>query len=408
MNNIPNQPVDQLYQEFGPDLYALTGQEQTDSILDMISANPAANNASQVAVSGSDIMSGVSTGIQQNATGSQQAGKKTFDNTVTGYIIGVDPKDGLAKLYIGNATNYLNWTGTSLIVNGYVAVSPGTFGGNGTDGALAVASGTTNIDLGSQSIFIKNYTSISITGTGAITFTSPAAGGTLVILKSKGNVTITSAATRAIDLRSIGGANGTGGGAGGNQTGGGGGGGASAANAGTSGTGSSTTAGGGGTNASGFGQWIKSTAETGGAGSVNNGGAAAGGATPGSLASEFAYVKAICIPGSGGGGGNGGINGAGSAGGPGGGGLYIECAGALNFTGTIDLSGMNGTNLGYAAGSGGGGGAGSAAIGYNTLTANTGSFTVTGGVGGTIVGGANVGGTGGAGVSNVFMNTNFT
>ena len=78
------------------------------------------------------------------------------------------------------------------------------FGGTGADGALAITSGTTTIDLGGAQVFVKNYTSISITGTGALAFTNPHANGTTVILKSQGDVTITSSASAAIDVSSLG------------------------------------------------------------------------------------------------------------------------------------------------------------------------------------------------------------
>ncbi len=78
------------------------------------------------------------------------------------------------------------------------------FGGTGVDGALTISSGTTNIDLGGSQVFVKNYTSISITGTGALTFSNPHANGTIIILKSQGNVILTSSATRLIDLRLLG------------------------------------------------------------------------------------------------------------------------------------------------------------------------------------------------------------
>ncbi len=117
------QDPDAIYQSFGKDLYRLTGDEQEDSLLDVINADMSANNSQNVSTSPSDIGSGVASGTTQQATGSDQSGKKTFDNTVTGYILGVDPKDGFAKFYIGNTTNYLNWTGTGLIIEGSITAS---------------------------------------------------------------------------------------------------------------------------------------------------------------------------------------------------------------------------------------------------------------------------------------------
>ena len=47
------------------------------------------------------------------------SGKTDFTNTQNGFILGMDDSDSdLAKFYIGDATNYLNWNGTSLVVSG--------------------------------------------------------------------------------------------------------------------------------------------------------------------------------------------------------------------------------------------------------------------------------------------------
>lgn len=231
------------------------------------------------------------------------------------------------------------------------------FGGTGADGALSIASGTTNIDVGGVQYYIKNYSSISITGTGALTFSNPHANGTIIILKSQGGVTITSSATPAIDVSSMGATGGTGGAV------------SSNGNIGTVGIGSvvNVSAGAGG---------VAGTSGSGGAG-----GAASVFTYPLNISGKIIKVS----PGAGGGegGGNGGSSG--GDGGKGGGALIIECAGALNFTGNIYANGAVGTDgvdSTVGAGGGGGGAAGTVAIIYNTLTANTGTITVTGGTGG--------------------------
>lgn len=263
-----------------------------------------------------------------------------------------------------------------------VAFLPTKFGGTGADGALTVSSGTTTIALGSAEVFIKNYTSVSITGTGAVDFSGPASNGTLVIFRVTGNVTITSSATRALDLRGVG---------------------AAAATIASTFIFSGGTAGSQG-------------------GNGNGGGGAAGGA--GSRVDSSTYTwhytntaeKIIrhgfakyFIPGGGGANGGAQYSGtAGGAGGRGGGAFYMECNGAFNFaSATIDISGQAGTNgpasTGGADSSGSGGGAGGNCghmmILYNTLTANTGTVTASGGAGGT--GGSSGGGanarTGGGG-----------
>lgn len=227
-----------------------------------------------------------------------------------------------------------------IFVNG-VGVAIAKFGGSGADGALSISSGTTTVALGSVPIFTKNYTSISITGTtGALAFSGPATNGTIIVLKSQGNVTITSSATAAIDVSGL-------------------------------------TA---GSPATSFGSFATQST-TGHAGifipthrgkSVQVGCGAAG---QGGSAGFFSGT-----PGAGG-------NGAGA--------IYIECAGALNFgaSATIKANGANGVAGTSAGGSGGGGGAGTVLIVYNTLTTNAGTIVANGGNGGT-------GGGGGSGQAN--------
>jgi hypothetical protein len=247
------------------------------------------------------------------------------------------------------------------------------FGGTGADGALSVSSGNTNIDLGGAQTFIKNYTSISITGTGSVTFINPHANGTIILIKSQGNVTLTSSAA---PMFSASGAGATGGAinANGNdgltpliKT-----------NKGSTigGNGGSLTAGGSGGGA---------------------GGAAASYVLQANLNwSEIYHKYPFVFIGAGGGGGND-NGGTGGIGGNGGACLIIECGGAWNFTTAsgISVKGVNGANATSTGYPGGGGGGGYFLALYNTLTANSGTITVTGGSAGTGgLGGANSGGTG--------------
>lgn len=271
--------------------------------------------------------------------------------------------------------------------NGKIDSSFLKFGGTGADGALTITSGATNIDCAGAAVVIKNYTSISITGTASITFTNPHANGTLVIFKSVGNVVITTSTNPAIDLRGMG---------------------ASATNYGT-------------------GSIVGPTSGASDTTMLGGKGIRAGKTIVGKAVTFFA----------GSGGGNGGSGGgSGGTGGRGGGGLYIECGGSLNITSTINasgsngtagssggggggytvygagggagqLDGSNGTSVGTAGGggsNGGSGGGGSIVIVYNALTANTGTYTITGGA--TVTGGATAnGGAGGDGYSMVVLNT---
>ena len=245
----------------------------------------------------------------------------------------------------------------SVTIDGVALTTIGTFGGNGADGALSITSGTTTVSLGSAVIVIKNYTSLSITGTGKLAFSSPHSGGTIIILKSQGGVTLTSSDSALIDASGMGAAGG------GNQA---------------DGTDPNELL------------FAVSTTPKGKLSNSGTGGAA--GAVYETTAfysssEQRLYRKSLfLVPGAGGGGGAGGSLGSGGAGG---GVVYIECGGALNFTGTVSVSGANG-NVGSNAvggsdegsGGGGGGSAGMFVLLYNTLTANTGTITAAGGTGG--------------------------
>jgi hypothetical protein len=204
-------------------------------------------------------------------------------------------KHGFLPKLSGNTSTFLRGDGTFSTVS-----NTQKFGGTGADGALTITSGTTNIDLLGAQIVTKNYTSISITGTGALTFTNPNASGTIIIFKSQGNVTLTSSATPNIDLRLLG------------------------------------------------------------------------------------SIHGVADTGSG-------------RGGRGGGCLYVECAGALNYTATINASGENFTanTGGVAVGNNGGGGGGSVIILATTITANSGVSNVAVGTTGGGIGGS-AGGAGSA------------
>ena len=244
------------------------------------------------------------------------------------------------------------------------------FGGDGSDGALSISSGVTTIDCANAAVVIKNYASISITGTGKLSFINPNNNGTIVIIKSKGDVALTSSQAPMIDLSGMGALGGTSVtvGSSGNSNG----------NAGTTGVCFGiipvTNAGPGGSN-------------TGGGGSA---------AAPVAYASAInsiliaKYPKAFVGAGGGSGGASAGSGASATSGygGRGGGSLIIECAGALNFTtssgiSVAGLSGVDGTyGGGHVVGGGGGGAGGYCLILYNTLTSASGTVNVSGGSGG--------------------------
>jgi hypothetical protein len=247
------------------------------------------------------------------------------------------------------------------------------FGGSGADGALAITTGTTTIDLGGLAVVVKNYSSISITGDGKLAFSNPHASGTLVILRSKGDVTLTSSATPMIDLAGMGATAGTGG----------------------------AVNGGNGTSGTVANYLINSDLS---AGLLGNGDTGTIPTNAGVVytarnlyttnLARFYMTKGYTItPGSGGGGGGGGQVSAGNgggAGGRGGGSLILECGGALNFTtangisvaGSTGSVGSTATSVGGGGGGGGGGAGGHALIVYNELTSATGTVNISGGNGG--------------------------
>lgn len=259
-------------------------------------------------------------------------------------------------------------TGTT--ING-VVIAP-KFGDSGIDGALTLTSGTTTIDLAGATYVEKNYTSISITGTGNLAFSNPAAGGTFIVLKSQGNVTLTCSNGTCIGIQGLGSAGGNGGACAG-----------------------SSTAGANGTATNPF-YLFAVGAGAGGA----TGAAGAGGITPTAIApvapstasSTLLKYGAQLWTGAGGGGGACNTGGAGSqtggVGGRGGGGIIIEVGGALNLTATnaVYANGVNGaigsnSNGGSCAAGGGGGAGGFIKILYGSLTAVSGTVSAGAGTG---------------------------
>ena len=262
-----------------------------------------------------------------------------------------------------------NLTATSVTISGVAINTKGNFGGDGSDGALSIASGTTTINLANAAVVIKNYTSISITGTGQLAFSNPNTTGSIVILKSQGDVTLTSSTDPNIQASGLGAAGGASGG---------------------------TGAGNNGTTAVPLTDPGTAHYGVGGTGSHGTGGAqyANNGLYTITAARYGAFGRFVGC-GSGGGAGSGdGVNN-GGAGGNGGGVLIIECAGDLNATGNIKAEGSAGSDASGGAAPGGGGSGGSCIVFYDSATATSGTISDAGGDGGS--GGASAGSGGGAG-----------
>jgi hypothetical protein len=264
---------------------------------------------------------------------------------------------------------------TSATISGVLLASIGTFGGDGSDGALDTSGGTVDIDLGQEQLVVKNYTTINI-ATNNLTFSNPHDDGTVIALKSQGTVVISA----TIDASGMGAKGGVGGPA-------------------------NTTTPEDGDDAN-SGSNIVDTGTNGLKGLKGASGSAGSGGAASSIVTSATFfpntdlklfekrIRLFC--GSGGGGGGGGYENSGGsdtadggAGGRGGGGLYIESLGALNFSGTVKVDGDTGSVGGAGtgtdasgSGAGGGGGAGTFIMLYNSLTANSGTVTATGGAGG--------------------------
>lgn len=119
--------------------------------------------------------------VAQNV-GNLQNGKTTFDNSVIGYILGVD--GDVAKFYIGDSSNYLNWTGTALVISG--TLSAGAIDIGGADATSFHVDSSGNLWMGAalfaDGVFkVSNagaLTATSATITGAITASAGSSIGT--------------------------------------------------------------------------------------------------------------------------------------------------------------------------------------------------------------------------------------
>lgn len=157
-------PIDTLFQSYDRGLYKITGNEQEDSILDMIDSNdPSANNSTNVVIDPSSIGSGPITATLQTAVGSLQQGKTLFTSTVEGYILGVDPVDGLAKFAIGNSQNFFQWDGKNITTTG-----------------VFTATGLTLVDSNGNTVVSGNTSGMSTTFVLVITTTTAVPSGILI------------------------------------------------------------------------------------------------------------------------------------------------------------------------------------------------------------------------------------
>lgn len=374
-----------------------------------------------VAIAGAPVANNTTTGIGRTATSTQYS---TGYSSTTAYFLTsafASSTASTTNIIVSTNTNgkidpsFLNGSAESYTFNGTTTISSSTklvdslgvrlvkFGGTGSDGALSVSSGTTTIDLGSAAVVTKNYSSISITGTGRIAFSNPNANGTIIVLKSQGNVTITSSNVPAIEASGMGSSASSAGntnmmvfipasGAGGNPP-----------DNSTNGTAGVATVAIGAANTP-----VKDVILAVGTGGGNGGSSGSPGAfgrtAGGGAGGHNAYTSGTSGTGGSTAGGN---SGGGASGGRGGGALYIECGGLYNVTSTLYSRGLNGGN-GVSSGAGGGaGGGGSITVRYNSLTVDSGTYSVTAGTAGTGDGGAGAGGAAGVGYTDIASNNDY-
>lgn len=114
--------TDTLFQNYGRDLYKIgTEDDPTTQMIASLNSSQNVDNSSALEVSADSLGSGVDTSSTDQGVGYLAGGKTQFDNTQTGYILGIDK--GVAKFYLGNATNYIDFDGTSTTIVGGLNVS---------------------------------------------------------------------------------------------------------------------------------------------------------------------------------------------------------------------------------------------------------------------------------------------
>lgn len=159
---------------------------------------PLMQNVFTNAASPQNILSGELISEFAQKAGTLFNGKTTFDNTIAGYILGIDSSDSLAKFYIGNTTNYLNWNGTTLTVTGSLVVDSLDIPDTVTANSFHVNS-TGDTWWGATTL---GAAVASITSAGVATFVSGAIGGFTIgaTTLTATNLTLTSGAVNVANI----------------------------------------------------------------------------------------------------------------------------------------------------------------------------------------------------------------
>lgn len=159
-----------VYDDFDKSLYRTTTVISSGSVLSSSEIDP------------SFITDGTSVSILNQSVGNLASGKTKFDNSETGYIIGID--NGVPKLYIGTTTAYFNFTGSTVTTTGIVIVGGAAAGFTISATALTATAG------GNTTIVSSGATAFTSGPTGSPTFTVTQAGVMTTKSATIGNWTV--------------------------------------------------------------------------------------------------------------------------------------------------------------------------------------------------------------------------
>lgn len=161
----------EIYDQFDKSLYRINSSVyQSDmSVVDAVFNKGSTGGV--VSIDPSQVDSGGQTEQEIRFVGANSAGKLGFTNTESGYILGIDAKDGIPKFYIGDSSSYLNWDGSILSISGSITLISGSIAGMTiTSTALTATSG------GNSTILSSGITAFSAGPTGSPTVTITQAG----------------------------------------------------------------------------------------------------------------------------------------------------------------------------------------------------------------------------------------
>ncbi len=87
------------------------------------------------------------------------SGKTDFTTTNNGFIIGIDHSDSdKVKLYLGDATDYMYWDGSNLVISGNITATTGNIGGWAITSTTLHSNNNIVLDSGNKAIYINDTT----------------------------------------------------------------------------------------------------------------------------------------------------------------------------------------------------------------------------------------------------------